>query len=76
MTQSPQEDEINATLVGKYASITPTISGAYPQGEIILTMTVGRASGQTILMQTSDGASTWTCTPGTLDPKYRPNACR
>lgn len=76
LTQSPQEDEINATLVGKYASITPTISGAYPQGEIILTMTVGRASGQTILMQTSDGASTWTCTPGTLDPKYRPNACR
>lgn len=72
----PNDGEMNATLAGKYASVTPTISGTYPQGEIILTMTAGRASGQTILMQTSDGASTWTCTPGTLDGKYRPNACR
>lgn len=76
VSQSPQEDEINATLTGKYASITDTINGAYPSGEVVLTMITGKASGQTILMRTTDGASTWTCTPGTLDPKYRPNACR
>ncbi|MFC3172312.1 pilin [Acinetobacter vivianii] len=26
--------------------------------------------------ETTDGAATWTCTPGTLNAKYRPNACR
>lgn len=75
LTQS-QNDEVNATLIGKYASVGTTINGTYPTGEVVLTMITGKASGQTILMQTTDGAATWTCTPGTLDAKYRPNACR
>lgn len=68
--------QINATLVGKYSVLTPTVSGTYPSGYITITMTTGKASGQTIFFETTDGAASWTCTPGTLDPKYRPNACR
>lgn len=68
--------QINATLIGKYSTLTPSVSGAYPSGYITITMTTGKASGQTIFFETTDGAASWTCTPGTLDPKYRPNACR
>ena len=68
--------EVNAVLVGKYSSMTPNIIGTYPSGEIVMTMTTGMASGQTIMLHTTDGAASWTCTPGTLNPKYRPNACR
>lgn len=75
-TEEPGEHEVNATLVGKYASIQSTIDGQYPNGEIVLTMITGQASGQTILMRTNDGAATWTCTPGTLEARFRPNACR
>ncbi|QXZ23599.1 MULTISPECIES: pilin [Acinetobacter] len=27
------------------------------------------------IFETSVGTATWTCTSGTLDAKYRPNAC-
>lgn len=68
--------EINVNLVGKYSKMDDTIVGVYPRGQVTITITTGIASGQTILFQTTDGASTWTCTPGTLDMKYRSNACR
>lgn len=68
--------QINATLIGKYSTLTPTVTGTYPSGYITITMTTGQASGQTIFFETTDGAATWTCTPGTIDPKFRPNACR
>lgn len=75
-TTSASAGQIVATLIGKYSSMSPTMSGAYPSGNVTITMTTGRASGQTIFFETYDGAATWTCTPGTLAPKYRPNACR
>lgn len=68
--------EINATLIGKYSTVTSAISGVYPSGTVTITMTTGVASGQTIFFETTDGAAAWTCTPGTLSVKYRPNACR
>lgn len=73
---TPLSGQINATLVGKYTLMSSTVTGTYPNGYLTLTMTTGKASGQTIFFETSDGAATWTCTPGTLDAKYRPNACR
>lgn len=75
-TVTPLSGQVNATLMGKYTQMSSTVSGAYPSGQLTLTMTKGRASGQTIFFETTDGAATWTCTPGTLDAKYRPNACR
>lgn len=74
--QAPQTNEIAVNLLGKYSQMTSTISGTYPSGYITMTMTSGKASGQTIFFETADGAATWTCTPGTLNTKYRPNACR
>lgn len=68
--------EININLTGKYSTISSNITGAYPIGTVTMTMTTGRANGQTIEFVTTDGAATWTCTSGTLNMKYRPNACR
>lgn len=72
----PNTNELNALLVGKYSSMSDTITGTYPSGSVTLTMTAGAAIGQTIMFRTSDGGGTWTCTPGTLQAKYRPSACR
>lgn len=74
--QTPQINEIAVNLQGKYSQMTSSISGTYPSGYVTMTMTYGKASGQTIFFETADGAATWTCTPGTLNTKYRPNACR
>ena len=72
----PSIGQINATLTGKYSTMSSTMAGTYPSGYVTLTMTTGKASGQTIFFETTDGAATWTCTPGTLNAKYRPNACK
>lgn len=72
----PSTGEINVNLIGKYSSMSSTIAGTYPSGFVTMTMTTGVASGQTIFFETNDGAATWTCTPGTLDARYRPNACK
>lgn len=68
--------QINVTLTGKYSTMSSTMTGIYPTGQVTLTMTTGKAIGQTLYLETRDGAATWTCTPGTLVSKYRPNACR
>ncbi|MCX0332520.1 pilin [Acinetobacter radioresistens] len=73
---TPTATQINATLTGKYASLTSTLGGTYPTGTVTATMNSGRASGGTIFFVTSDGGATWTCTGGTLDMKFRPQACR
>ncbi|USA46842.1 pilin [Acinetobacter sp. C26M] len=68
--------EISAVLSGKYASVSPSVQGVYPIGTVSIMMTTGVTSGQTILFETADGAASWSCVGGTLNPKYRPNACR
>lgn len=72
----PASGEMSVTLLGKYSTMSDTITGIYPAGHVTMTMTNGVATGQTIFFQTTDGAATWTCTPGTLNAKFRPNACR
>ncbi|NAR49819.1 prepilin-type N-terminal cleavage/methylation domain-containing protein [Acinetobacter haemolyticus] len=72
----PNSSEVNVTLIGKYSEMSDTVTGTYPIGQITMTMTMGVAQGQTIFFETTDGAATWTCTPGTLNAKFRPNACK
>ena len=57
-------------------NVTSIIIGA--AGIITITYTV-RAGGGTIIMTpllAANGDVTWTCTAGTLLPKYRPASCR
>jgi len=88
-TATPGAGEINATLTGKYSTVTNTITGTYPAGTILVTMTTGKAStsgANTLSFTTADGGSTWACgnttvgastgTATTIDVKYLPNACK
>lgn len=80
--------EVSATLVGKYSSVTDSISGTYPNGTIEVIMTTGQASAQKLLFTTTDGGTTWACgntailgsgvtaTGSTINPRYLPNACK
>ncbi len=77
--------QLNATLVGKYSSVTNTIGGTYPTGSITVTMTTGKASGGNLVYATQNGGSTWACGKATvdgvtgnstIDAKYLPNACK
>ena len=68
--------QVNATLTGKYATVTNAITGDYPAGTVTVTMTDGKAKDGTILFVTADGGATWTCTTGTVIAKYRPAACK
>ncbi|MGX8220864.1 pilin [Psychrobacter celer] len=64
---TPAAGEMNATLEGKYATITSTAAadiGTYPDGQIIAQMQEGKAaeSGKNELsLTTADGGSTWAC---------------
>lgn len=73
---TPTNTEIPANLIGKYSTIDGTVSGIFPTGAITGTMSSGQANGQTILFETTDGGSVWTCISGTVESKWRPQACR
>ncbi|WP_395023735.1 pilin [Comamonas odontotermitis] len=76
-TAATTATDIPATLAGKYATLTATVGGTYPSGDVTATMNAGtRAAGTTIIMSTTDGGATWSCTGGTVVSKYRPQACR
>lgn len=84
-TATPGPGELNATLTGKYSEVTPTVSGTYPNGEITVTMTTGKADTGNLVFATINGGSTWACGPATvdgatgsatIDVKYLPNACK
>lgn len=85
-TVTPSAGELNATLVGKYSTVTPTIGGDYPAGTITVTMTTGKADGNVVTLTTGNGGSTWACGNTTVDGvtgagttievKYLPNACK
>ncbi|MBY0418201.1 MAG: pilin [Pararheinheimera sp.] len=68
--------EIPANLLGKYSTINNTMSGTFPVGTVVGTINTGQASGQTIVFETTDGGSAWSCTNSTVDSKWRPQACR
>lgn len=88
-TATPQANELNATLTGKYAAVNDTITGDYPNGVVTVKMTQGKAAEagkETLTYTTSNGGSAWACgnatvdgTTGagtTIDAKYLPNACK
>lgn len=87
-SQSATLYELSVTMIGKYSSVQPNISGTYPTGIINITMTAGLASGKMLLFTTNDAGQSWACgntaIPGsttvasgtTIDSKYLPNACR
>ncbi|WP_395023737.1 pilin [Comamonas odontotermitis] len=69
--------EISASITGKYATITSSVSGVYPSG--VITATLGsntRMNGQTIIFSTTDGGANWLCNGGTVVSRKRPQACR
>lgn len=73
---TPASTELNATLVGKYATVSNTITGTFPAGVITVTMTSGNATSQTVVFTTTDGGYTWSCDIGTVNKKYLAQACR
>ena len=88
-TATPTAGQLNATLTGKYATLTATaITGSYPAGEVLVTMTTGKASGSVLTYTTANGGSAWACgntladgittapTSTTIEAKYLPNACK
>ena len=85
-TTTASSGQINATIVGKYSSVNPTVSGAFPSGTITVSMTTGRASGQNLTLSTSNGGTSWACgnttvdghtgTGTTIESRYLPNACK
>lgn len=84
-TATAQTKELNATLIGKYSTVTNTITGTYPDGTITVTMTTGKANAGTLTFVTRNGGSTWACGAATVDgttgsatieTKYLPNACK
>ncbi len=87
-TTTPAANQLNATLIGKYSTLTSTaIAGTYPSGTITVTMTTGKASGSVLTLTTVNGGSTWACgntsvgsnltgAGTTIDARYLPNACK
>ena len=86
-TASGSAGQLNATIIGKYSSVNPTINGTYPTGTLTITITTGRASGSTLALATVDGGKTWACgkannnnadsaSATTVDTKYLPAACK
>jgi type IV pilus assembly protein PilA len=87
-TATPSAGQLNATLVGKYATLTSSaITGTYPAGTVTVTMTTGKANGSVLTYRTANGGSAWACgntvadgvtagTTTTIEAKYLPNACK
>ena len=85
-TATAGSGQLNATLIGKYSTVTTSVASAYPAGRITVTMTTGKASGSGLTYTTANGGSTWACGNTTVDgaagsgttipAKYLPNACK
>ena len=85
-TATAGSGQLNATLIGKYSTVTTSVASTYPAGQITVTMTTGKASGSGLTYTTANGGSTWACGNTTVDgaagsgttipAKYLPNACK
>ena len=83
---TPTAGQLNATLVGKYSTVTGAVAGTYPAGVVTVTMTSGKANAGVLTLTTGNGGSTWSCgnttvdgvtgAGTTIDAKYLPNACK
>ena len=68
--------ELVATLRGKYATVSGTVSGTFPNGTVEVAMSQGQANGLKVVMVTADGGATWTCHTGDIPAKWMPSACK
>ncbi|WP_435575016.1 pilin [Acinetobacter towneri] len=88
-TATATTSQLNATLTGKYSTVTNTVGGTYPTGTVTVQMTTGKASSataNTLTYTTQNGGSSWACgnttvdgvtgTGTTIESKYLPNACK
>ncbi len=85
-TATATAGQINATLVGKYSTLSNTIAGTFPTGTISINITSGQATGEKLTFSTNNGGATWACgnttvagftgSGTTIDAKYLPSACR
>lgn len=91
-TTTPGAGELPATITGKYSTVTSLDAadiGVYPDGQLVIEMTEGKAStagANELTYTTANGGSSWACgnstvdgttgTGTTIDAKYLPNACK
>ncbi len=72
----PSGTQISATLSGRFATVTPMVSGAFPSGSVEVTVTEGQASGYKVRFVTTDGGNNWSCHTGDVPVRFMPSACR
>ena len=71
--------EVVGTISGKYVA-SLTLAGNATT--VYLTATMGTTGvnsaiqGTTVQLSSTDGARSWDCSPGTVNPKHLPAACR
>lgn len=74
--------DVMGTTSGKYVSTITIVGGNGADTDLILETrlreigTNVQIAGRTMQLQSADGGASWTCTGGTLAPKFRPVACR
>ena len=75
-------EEVKSSTKGKYTQSVVISKGAGSKGELELTATMKsegvdrRVTGQSVRLATKDGGRNWVCSPGTMDVKNLPGACR
>ncbi len=71
---------IIATISGKYATVTPSVTGVFPTGSIKATVQSGQAKNKVVGLATTNGGQSWDCSSGngvtTVDTKWLPQACK
>ena len=75
-------EDVTADTGGKYTLSVAITKGAGSASEIELTATMRsegvdrRVRGQSVRLLSADGGKSWTCKPGTMEPKNLPINCR
>ena len=74
--------DVMGTTRGKYVSGISITTGASAAGNLALTATMQTSgvnsaiTGGTLILGTTDGGKSWSCTDGTILAKYKPASCR
>ncbi|MBF0612289.1 MAG: prepilin-type N-terminal cleavage/methylation domain-containing protein [Magnetococcales bacterium] len=74
--------DLQATSAGKYTSSIAISSSDASTGALTLTATMHTTgvntnlTSKTVILRTTDGGGSWTCTAGSVNSRYLPYACR
>jgi type IV pilus assembly protein PilA len=74
--------DVMGTTSGKYVSGISITTGAGISGALALTATMQTSNvnsaiaGSTLILETTDGGKSWSCTGGSITAKYKPASCR